>query len=131
MHVQRQGDGHADPALRCQVAGDDNDDNDDGIARDDRIDGGRHGPCAPRGRTVDVVAVAKRSGAVRKCADACSIDCHQRANVRVFVLGRGRRDDGADGVVVVGSDGGACGDVTAAAAALSETTTPTAMTFFV
>ena len=36
---------------------------------------------------------------------------HQRADVRVFVLGRGWRDDSVNGIVVVGSDGGALGDV--------------------
>ena len=32
-------------------------------------------------------------------------------NVRVFVLGRGRRDNGADGIVIVGGDGGTRGNV--------------------
>ncbi len=32
-------------------------------------------------------------------------------DVRVFVLGRGQRDDGADGIVIGGGNGGACGDV--------------------
>ncbi len=36
---------------------------------------------------------------------------HQHADVRVFVLGRGRRDDSANGIVVVGRDGGAHGNV--------------------
>ena len=36
---------------------------------------------------------------------------HQRADVRVFVLGQGRREDSANGIVIVGSDGGARGDV--------------------
>ncbi len=50
-------------------------------------------------------------GTVRECADARAFERHQRANVRVFVLGRGRRDDSVDGIVVVGSDGAARGDV--------------------
>ncbi len=53
-----EGEGPADPVLRCHVAGDDDNDNgdddddddddkdDDCLARDDRIDGGR-GPRAP------------------------------------------------------------------------------------
>ena len=35
------------------------------------------------------------AGTVREWADACAFECHQRANVHVFVLGRGRRDDSA------------------------------------
>ena len=35
----------------------------------------------------------------------------QRADVRVVALGRGWRDDSANGIVVVGSDGGARGEV--------------------
>jgi hypothetical protein len=49
-------------------------------------------------------------GTVRKCADARAFDCHRHADVRIFVLGQGWRDDSAD-IVVVGSDGGARGDV--------------------
>ncbi len=44
-------------------------------------------------------------------ANVRAFERHRRADVRVFVLGRGRRDDSADGIVVVGSDGGARGDV--------------------
>jgi hypothetical protein len=51
------------------------------------------------------------TGTVRECANARAFKRHQRANVRVFILGRGRRDDSADGIVVVGSGGGARGDV--------------------
>jgi hypothetical protein len=51
------------------------------------------------------------TGTVRECANARAFERHRRADVRVFVLGRGRRDDSADGIVVVGSDGGALGDV--------------------
>ncbi len=51
------------------------------------------------------------TGAVRECADAHAFERHRRADVCVFVIGRGRRDDSADGIVIVGSDGGACGDV--------------------
>jgi hypothetical protein len=36
---------------------------------------------------------------------------HQRANVRVFVLGRGWRDDSVDSIIVVDSNGVARGDV--------------------
>ncbi len=51
------------------------------------------------------------TGTVRKCANARAFEHHQRADVCVFVLGRGWRDDSADGIVIVGSDGGARGDV--------------------
>ncbi len=51
------------------------------------------------------------TGIVHECADARAFKRHRRANVRVFVLGRGQRDDSADGIVVVGSDGGGRGDV--------------------
>ncbi len=51
------------------------------------------------------------TGTVRECADTHAFKRHQCTNVRVFVIGRGRRDDRADGIVVVGSDGGARGDV--------------------
>ncbi len=51
------------------------------------------------------------SGTVRECADAHAFERHQRANVRVFVLGRGWRDDSVDSIVVVGSNGVARGDV--------------------
>ena len=51
------------------------------------------------------------TGTICKCANARAFERHQRADVRVFVLGRGRRDDSANGIVVVGSDGGARGDV--------------------
>ncbi len=51
------------------------------------------------------------TGTVRKCANARAFERHRRADVRVFVLGRGRRDDNADGIVGIGSDGGALGDV--------------------
>ena len=51
------------------------------------------------------------TGTVCKCADAHAFERHQRTNVHVFVIGRGRRDDSANGIVVVGSDGSACGDV--------------------
>ncbi len=51
------------------------------------------------------------AGTVCECADACAFERHQRADVSVFVLGQGRRDDSADSIGVVSSDGGACGDV--------------------
>jgi hypothetical protein len=105
--------------------GDDKNDNDNGdnnrITRNDQFNGGHHGPCAPRGLTAtaaalapcgfDVVAVAERSGAVRKCANARAFKRLQRASVRVFVLGQGQRDNSADGIVVVGGGGGARGNV--------------------
>ena len=50
------------------------------------------------GFDVVVVVVTALSYAVRKRADARAFERHQHANVRAFVLGRGRRDDGADGV---------------------------------
>ncbi len=43
--------------------------------------------------------------------DARAFERHQRANVRVFILGQGRRDDSVDSIIVVGSDGIARGDV--------------------
>ncbi len=51
------------------------------------------------------------TGTVCECADAHTFERHQRAEVRVFVIGRERRDDSADGIVVVGSNSGARGDV--------------------
>ena len=51
------------------------------------------------------------TGTVRDCAGTHAFKRHRRANVRVFILGQGRRDDSADGIIVVGSDGGARGDV--------------------
>ncbi len=51
------------------------------------------------------------TGTVRECANARAFERHRRANVCVFVLGRGPKDDSADGIVVVGSNGGARGDV--------------------
>jgi hypothetical protein len=51
------------------------------------------------------------SGTVRECADTHAFERHRRADVRVFVLGRGWRDDSVDSIVVVGSDGVARGDV--------------------
>ena len=51
------------------------------------------------------------TGTVCECADACAFERHRRANVFVFVLGQGWRDDSADGIVVVSSNGGARGNV--------------------
>ncbi len=51
------------------------------------------------------------TGTVCKCANAHVFERHQRADVHVFIIGRGQRDDSADGIVVVGSDGGARGDI--------------------
>ncbi len=42
-------------------------------------------------------------------SDARAFECHRNAGVRAFILGRGRRDDGADCVIVGNS--GARGDV--------------------
>ena len=47
------------------------------------------------------------TGTIRECADARAFKRNQSADKRVFVLGPGRRDDSADGSVVVGSNGGA------------------------
>ena len=70
------------------------------------------------------------AGTVHEYADARAFERHPRANVRVFVLGRGWRDDSADGIVVVSSDGGARGDVhrgrRCAAAARDDTANDTA-----
>jgi hypothetical protein len=51
------------------------------------------------------------TGTVHECADARAFERHRRADVRVFVLGRGWRDDSVGGIVIVGSDGAARGDV--------------------
>ncbi len=51
------------------------------------------------------------SGTVRECVDARAFERHRRANVRVFILGRGRRDNSIDSIVVIGSNGVARGDV--------------------
>jgi hypothetical protein len=51
------------------------------------------------------------TGTVRECADARAFERHRRADIRIFVLGQGWRDDSANGIVVVGSDGAARGDV--------------------
>ena len=51
------------------------------------------------------------SGTVRECADAHAFERDRRANVRIFVLGRGWRDDSVDSIIVVGSDGVDRGDV--------------------
>ncbi len=51
------------------------------------------------------------AGTVRECANAHAFERYRRANVRVFVLGRGRSDNSADGIVVVGSNSSACGYV--------------------
>ncbi len=48
---------------------------------------------------------------MRECANAHAFERHQRANVSVLVLGRGRRDDSVNSTIVVGSDGIARGDV--------------------
>ena len=104
--------------------GDDDDNkngNDNCIAWDDRIKGGCHKRHTPWGRTAtaaalachgfDIVVIAERSDAVRECANARTFECHHLADVRIVVLGRGKRDDGADGIVIVGGDGGTRGNV--------------------
>jgi len=50
-------------------------------------------------------------GTVRKCADTHAFERHRRTDIRIFVLGRGWRDDSVDSIVVFGSDGVAHGDV--------------------
>ena len=66
-------------------------------------------------KDLDLAAVRQRdvggSGIVRECADARAVEHHRRADIRIFVLGRGRRDDSIDSIVVVGSNGIARGDV--------------------
>ena len=51
------------------------------------------------------------TGTVRECANARAFERHQCANVHVFVLGRGRRDNSVDTIIVPGSNGGAHGNV--------------------
>ncbi len=51
------------------------------------------------------------TGTVRECADAHAFECRQCAVVRVFVIGRGWREDSTEGIDVVGSNGAARGDV--------------------
>ena len=62
-----------------------------------------------------VAAVRQRdvggSGTVRECADSHAFERHRRADVRVFDLGRGWRDNSVDSIIVVGSDGVARGNV--------------------
>ena len=60
-----------------------------------------HLPC----RGFDIVIFAELSCAIRKHADARAFECHQCADVHAFVLGQGRRDYGADGIVI-GNSGG-------------------------
>ena len=95
-----------DPALRHQVTGDedDNDNNGDNdcIARNDQINRGSQGPCAPRGQTAtaaalacrgfDVVPIAEQSGAVRECANARTFERHRCADVRVFLCPQSRTE---------------------------------------
>ncbi len=51
-------------------------------------------------RGFDVVVFTKLSCAICKHADARAFVGHQRAEIRVFVLGQGWRDDGTNSVVV-------------------------------
>jgi hypothetical protein len=57
----------------------------------------------------NVVVVSALSCAICKRADVRAFECHQHANIRTFVLGRGRRDNGTNGVIVGNS--GARGDI--------------------
>jgi hypothetical protein len=41
------------------------------------------------------------TGTVREWANARTFERHRLADIRVFVLGRGRRDDSVDGIVVI------------------------------
>ncbi len=41
------------------------------------------------------------TGTVREWANASAFECHRLTDVRVFVLGRGRRDVSVDGIVVI------------------------------
>ena len=41
------------------------------------------------------------TGTIRKWANTRAFERHRLANVRIFVLGRGRRDDSVDGIVAV------------------------------
>ena len=51
------------------------------------------------------------AGTVCECAYARPFEHHQCANVHVFNLGRGWRDNGADGIVIVGGKSSARGNV--------------------
>ena len=87
--------------------------------------GGGSGSVSGSGGSATLGGGAQRDGGLRggssteaaadspapSAANVRAFERHRRADVRVFVLGRGRRDDSADGIVVVGSDGGARGDV--------------------
>jgi hypothetical protein len=53
----------------------------------------------------DIVIFTELSCAVCKYADARAFERHRCADVCAFVLGQGRRDDGADGIIV-GNSGG-------------------------
>jgi hypothetical protein len=71
-----------------------------------------------QGSSMEAVAVAAAqqcnvggSGTIRECANARAFERHRRANVRLFVLGRGQRDDSVDSIIVVSSDGVAHQDV--------------------
>ncbi len=67
------------------------------------------------------------TGTVREWANACAFKRHQLADVRVLVLGRGRRDDSVDNIVVVAMTVAPVATSTAVAnAPLLPTTTPMA-----
>ncbi len=51
------------------------------------------------------------AGTVQECANVHALKCHQCADVRVFLLGQGRRDNSTNGIVVVRNNGSARGDV--------------------
>ncbi len=56
-------------------------------------------------RRFDVVVFTVLSCAVRKYADARAFERLRLAGIRAFVLGQGRRDNSADGIVVGDSSG--------------------------
>ena len=68
------------------------------------------------------------AGTVRECAEARAFERHGRADVRIFVIGREQRDDSADGIVIVSSNGGARGESTAVVNALPPPPTMPPMT---
>ena len=56
-------------------------------------------------RGFDVVIFTELSCAVCKHADARAVERNRCADVRAFTLSQGRRDDGADGIIVGASSG--------------------------
>jgi len=67
------------------------------------------------------------TGTVHEWANASAFERHRLADVRVFVLGRGRRDDSVDGIIIVATTAAPVATSTAVADALPlPTTTPMA-----